>query len=1374
MGGGAHNTHISALYGPRLACNACHGTNTPPTLADGQNLANTAICVNCHSAEAVGTAKFYWNTIGSSAGQAGSWRDLEGDASFCGSCHDATPGNTRIDGAGDAAGNVLGDEASYGFYVTGHGKEAGDYPALSWQDSTATGNPAAGQQCGSCHDLVSQHFDNSARRLAAGFENDAVNTNCQQCHDPGTSATGGVTYYTTHEAYENSAHGALKCTDCHEVHGAAGAHAGMSKAGKEALCYECHTEGMVQNDAIANHRPGGYVSADDIQEAFGKSEKHDLGTVFNLGGKQFSLECVSCHNIHIITGKYWDAEEHMSPVTRFPGNDDTRVTEVWGDEPGEKMDDFAALGTGSGGWYYSIARGGSIVNDQPAVYQPPKAGNGSNFEFGGDVLPDYDTFCLDCHSSRMSDANPPVNWGQGIACTDNSVDPPNQRIECGAQHGLQPAGLPWYVSDSGTAGFWGSSGNPDVLFQMNFVTRGRGAGHFMRWPYDSADRNAGVNFVMACTDCHEAHGSNRGSMIRERFNVNGNGDCGTGGDSSPNGENCSDGGNWNNFCNACHYYYGGQHAGMSCGNASCHEVNSLHRIIHTVDSGSATHLRITSAGYEDDYVAPDFTPEIVAVEGNIGSDELAVTFRKGVYTNDDLTGAINPGDFWFFDVGGDNPKSIDSIDHTAGAATATFTLSAPLIEADLTQDILAATGQSIWCWYEGGYNNYATGIIQAQTVSAGPWPARIAPAIYLTMAEGAVDYDGLLVTFAAGVYANADATGALEPADFVLVDTDDARYIESVDHVPGEATARLTLSADLDDVDDIDVDTIAAASISSIYGAEGDPIGTSAVTIAGTDCPVAGTRFDFDEPAGSALASDESGLLAATVGNPAVALQGDGFFHGDGITDSTYLYHENDLACLDEGNTLTYEMRFKPAVVDLDSEELNPGNTLDRTVQTLFERKFSYNVKISRADFWRDGNPPPGNAFIYTWYHPNNQPEGGRAWHQAFADGAGRYYIQANHWYKMRLVHNANRVGGIPVDFFLDDEGTDGLGAGEAWAGYINCTRPPGEIDTYRSTEGNEIEPVSGKISYPFSIGALSKNKNNALNGLVDWIEYKPAADYSGLDSPAPTQAVASDGQVRIEWGAVDGATSYNIYWDISSGVAVSTGTPITGVTSPYTHGGLANGTTYYYIVTAMKDVDGVPGDEELASSEVKAMPVNAAPASPPSNVVAEGFKKIVQLTWTGAPLATSYNIYWSASPGVTTATGSKITGATSPYVHVWRANATAYYYIITSVNALGEHPAASGEVSATANPHPTATVVAGDQQVELSWGDVNGATSYNIYWKTDPEVTRATANQLVGVTSPYVHSGLTNGTTYYYMMSAVHPTGDTFGPYTVSATPTN
>jgi predicted CXXCH cytochrome family protein len=835
----SHPAHIGAMVG--ADCNACHDTNNFPDFADGQDLANTTVCNNCHSTNGVSSAKLYFET-------SGSWLAADGEQGLCGSCHDNTPGNSQSDGSGDDAFNVIGNGSTYGFFVTGHGKASGNYDPLSWQHSSASGNPAADKSCGDCHDLSSQHFNHVNKRLLAA--NDQDNTICNTCHVPGM-ADADPQFYTTSGDFEFSAHGdnlktnpltlsPVLCTDCHNVHGSSGANAAMTKSSKENLCFQCHTEGMVQNDAISNNRPGGHVSANDIQEAFGKSTAHDLGTSFSISGKTYTLQCISCHNVHLITGKYWEAEDgDKTPVTRFPPGDAGNL-EAWGDESGEKMDDYAAQTSGTGGFYYKTAQSyglGStgLPSDQAAKYQPPKSGSGYNFEFGGDVLPDYTSLCLDCHTYRMSAANPPVNWGQGVGCTGNSVDPPNQRVECGAQHGFGVAGMPSYVSDEGTAGFWGSNGNPDVLFHMNYVTRGRHNGHFMRWPYDSAERSAGINFVMSCTDCHEAHGSNRGSMIRERFNVNDSGACGTGGSG---GENCVDGGNWNSFCNACHYYYGGQHAGMSCGNASCHEANSIHRIIKNTQSGG-TQLMLTASGYEGNYERPTFTPEIETVDGNIGSNDLFVTFRAsqygigdpGIYTNQDLTGSFVPEDFWLIDGNGNNPsRTIQSVSHIAGETTAVITMSEPLVESDLTMDLLAVRPASIWAWYEGGYINAATGEIPEQVVSAGPWPVEVDTSFRITKVEGIVDSDKLYIEFSEGVYANPDGTGNLQVSDFQYVDVsgNGAGWIIAVEHTAGSSTAIITVNTTLT-ADDIDNDTVAAV-VNSIFNAAGYPMPTTAVT----------------------------------------------------------------------------------------------------------------------------------------------------------------------------------------------------------------------------------------------------------------------------------------------------------------------------------------------------------------------------------------------------------------------------------------------------------------------------------------------------------------------------------------------------------------
>ena len=73
------------------------------------------------------------------------------------------------------------------------------------------------------------------------------------------------------------------------------------------------------------------------------------------------------------------------------------------------------------------------------------------------------------------------------------------------------------------------------------------------------------------------------------------------------------------------------------------------------------------------------------------------------------------------------------------------------------------------------------------------------------------------------------------------------------------------------------------------------------------------------------------------------------------------------------------------------------------------------------------------------------------------------------------------------------------------------------------------------------------------------------------------------EGEVIVLWDPVPGTTSYNIYWSTSPGVTRATGTPITGVTSPYVHTSLVRGVTYYYIVTANG------ADESVPSAEVSA-----------------------------------------------------------------------------------------------------------------------------------------------------------------------------------------
>ncbi|MBI5853705.1 MAG: hypothetical protein HZB35_00395 [Nitrospirae bacterium] len=66
----------------------------------------------------------------------------------------------------------------------------------------------------------------------------------------------------------------------------------------------------------------------------------------------------------------------------------------------------------------------------------------------------------------------------------------------------------------------------------------------------------------------------------------------------------------------------------------------------------------------------------------------------------------------------------------------------------------------------------------------------------------------------------------------------------------------------------------------------------------------------------------------------------------------------------------------------------------------------------------------------------------------------------------------------------------------------------------------------------------------------------------------------------------------------------------------------------------------------------------------------------------------------------------------------------------------------------------------AGDTEVTLSWMQVPDAVSYNLYFYTATGVTKEMGTRIEGVTSPFVHTGLTNETPYYYALSAVYGDG--------------
>ncbi|HXM65052.1 MAG TPA: fibronectin type III domain-containing protein [Terriglobales bacterium] len=312
---------------------------------------------------------------------------------------------------------------------------------------------------------------------------------------------------------------------------------------------------------------------------------------------------------------------------------------------------------------------------------------------------------------------------------------------------------------------------------------------------------------------------------------------------------------------------------------------------------------------------------------------------------------------------------------------------------------------------------------------------------------------------------------------------------------------------------------------------------------------------------------------------------------------------------------------------------------------------------------------------------------------------------------------------------------------------------------------------TSWTVNIPTTVGSTTAlvgftGGTGGTTSIQDVLSWTYATGSNTNPPPAPTNLVATPGnaQVGLNWSASSGATSYNVQRSTTSGGPYTTiGSP---TTTSYTDTGITNGTTYYYVVSAVNTA-GQSGN----SSQVTATPLAIPPA--PTNLVATAGNAQVGLNWSASSGATSYNVQRSTtSGGPYTTIGSP---TTTSYTDTAVTNETTYYYVVAAVNTAGQS-ANSSQVSATPlaiPPVPTnLAATAGNAQVGLSWSASSGATSYNVKRSTTsggPYTTIASPT-----TMSYTDTGVTNGTSYYYVVAAVNAAGQSANSSQVSATPTS
>jgi fibronectin type 3 domain-containing protein len=270
--------------------------------------------------------------------------------------------------------------------------------------------------------------------------------------------------------------------------------------------------------------------------------------------------------------------------------------------------------------------------------------------------------------------------------------------------------------------------------------------------------------------------------------------------------------------------------------------------------------------------------------------------------------------------------------------------------------------------------------------------------------------------------------------------------------------------------------------------------------------------------------------------------------------------------------------------------------------------------------------------------------------------------------------------------------------------------------------------------------------------------------------TPPPTQvinltATAGIAQVSLNWTASAFATSYNVKSATTSGGPYTTIGTITGTS--FVNTGLVNGTTYYFIVSALNYLG-----ESTDSSEASATPFPPQPPAAPAGVAATAGDGFVSLSWTASVAATGYYVKSATISGGPYATNANVT--TTSFVSTNLTNGTTYYFVVSALNAYGQS-LNSSETNATPAPVPPAipsglTATAGNGFVSLNWTASFGATSYNVKSATTSSGPYTTITNITETS--LVNTGLVNGTTYYFVISALNINGESADSPERSATP--
>jgi chitodextrinase len=325
---------------------------------------------------------------------------------------------------------------------------------------------------------------------------------------------------------------------------------------------------------------------------------------------------------------------------------------------------------------------------------------------------------------------------------------------------------------------------------------------------------------------------------------------------------------------------------------------------------------------------------------------------------------------------------------------------------------------------------------------------------------------------------------------------------------------------------------------------------------------------------------------------------------------------------------------------------------------------------------------------------------------------------------------------------------------------------PSVQIDSIAGDTTRTIAGLINGTTYFFRITAVDNAYNQS--GFSNEVSATPA----NIDPPAPPQnlvAMAGDGQVTLQWSPnmEPDFLRYRLYGGTAPAPTTQIDSALARLDTVRAITGLTNGTTYFFRLTAVDSAL----NQSAFSNEVTSTPGDTSAPAAPVNLAAVAGDGQITVTWTpnSEPDLLRYRIFMGTGPGPNTQVDSASGANDTSRTYTGLTNGTTYYVRIRAVDNALNQSGYSNEANATPidltppSAPQSLTAAAGDGQITLSWqpNTESDFSRYRIFGGTAP----APVVQIDSVTAvsdtTRVVSGLTNGTTYFFRLTAVDVAGN-------------